>query len=89
MTNKENKMGLIRLLVIAALIFLAWRVVKNLLSQSSRGNNSTPGNGQDAQAMLKCDQCGVHVPAPDAFTHNGRHFCSQEHQRLYLEHHDR
>jgi len=30
----------------------------------------------------------VHVPAPEAFTHNGRHFCCQEHQRLYLEHHD-
>jgi uncharacterized protein len=38
--------------------------------------------------MLKCAQCGVHVPAPEAFTHNGRRFCSQEHQRLYLEHHD-
>ena len=82
-------MGLIRLLVIAALIYLAWRVVKNLLSQANRRDNSAPGSGQDAQAMLKCTQCGVHVPAPEAFTHNGRHFCSQEHQRLYLEHHDR
>ena len=81
-------MGLIRLLVIAALIYLAWRVVKNLLSQANRRDNSAPGSGQDAQAMLKCAQCGVHVPAPEAFTHNGRRFCSQEHQRLYLEHHD-
>ena len=39
--------------------------------------------------MLKCAQCGVHVPAPEAFTHNDLHFCCQEHQRLYLEHHDR
>ena len=83
-------MGLIRLLIIAALIYLAWRVVKNLLSQASGRDNSSPdSSSQDAQAMLKCTQCGVHVPAPEAFTHNGRHFCSQEHQRLYLEHHDR
>lgn len=83
-------MGLIRLLIIAALIYLAWRVVKNLLSQASGRDDSSPdSNSQDAQAMLKCAQCGVHVPAPEAFTHNGRHFCCQEHQRLYLEHHDR
>ncbi|HBC20000.1 MAG TPA: hypothetical protein DC022_14935 [Alcanivorax sp.] len=82
-------MGLIRLLVIAALVYLAWRVVKNLLSQANRRDSSDSGNGQDAQAMLKCAQCGVHVPAPEAFTHNGLHFCSQKHQRLYLEHNDR
>ncbi len=81
-------MGLIRLLIIAALIYLAWRVVKNLLSQAGNRDNSSPNNGQDAQAMLKCAQCGVHVPAPEAFTHNRLHFCCQEHQRLYLEHHD-
>ncbi|WP_303759516.1 PP0621 family protein [Alcanivorax jadensis] len=83
-------MGLIRLLIIAALIYLAWRVVKNLLSQASGRDNSSPDrSSQDTQAMLKCAQCGVHVPAPEAFTHNGHHFCCQEHQRLYLEHHDR
>lgn len=83
-------MGLIRLLIIAALIYLAWRVVKNLLSQANSRDNSSPdSSSRDAQAMLKCAQCGVHVPAPEAFTHNGLHFCCQEHQRLYLEHHDR
>jgi len=80
-------MGLIRLLIIAALIYLAWRVVKNLLSQAGNRDNA-PNSGQNAQAMLKCAQCGVHVPAPEAFTHNSLHFCCQEHQRLYLEHHD-
>ena len=81
-------MGLIRLLIIAALIYLAWRVAKNLLSQTGSRSNTGTDADRDGQAMLKCAQCGVHVPAPEAFTHNGRHFCCQEHQRLYLEHHD-
>lgn len=78
-------MGLIRLLIIAALLYGAWRVAKRLLQKP-------PVQGQppsdEAQAMLKCAHCGIHVPAPEAFSHQGRHFCSQEHQRLYLEQHD-
>ncbi|MED5387764.1 MAG: PP0621 family protein [Pseudomonadota bacterium] len=80
-------MGLIRLLIIAGLIYLAWRIARNLLSQARSSGSTTQQS--DAQPMLKCAHCGVHVPAPDAFSHNGLHFCSQEHQRLYLEHHDR
>ena len=80
-------MGLIRLIIIAALIYLAWRVIKRLLAQA-RPNDSGNSSG-NPQIMVKCAQCGVHVPTSDAFSHNGQHFCSQEHQRQYLEHHDR
>ena len=80
-------MGLIRLIIIAALIYLAWRVIKRLLAQA-RPSESGSGSG-NPQIMVKCAHCGVHVPTPDAFSHNGQHFCSQEHQRQYLEHHDR
>ncbi|WP_290522876.1 PP0621 family protein [Alcanivorax sp.] len=79
-------MGLIRLLVIAALIYIVWRVVKNLLS--SPRQDTPPASGGRQELMRKCAQCGVHVPDHEAFTHNGQHFCSMEHQRLYLEHHD-
>lgn len=79
-------MGLIRLLIIAALIYIVWRVLKNLLTGSRQ--TTTPPQGQPEQLMRKCAQCGVHVPDREAFSHNGKHFCSQEHQRLYLEHHD-
>ncbi|MCG8392408.1 MAG: hypothetical protein MI745_04935 [Pseudomonadales bacterium] len=82
-------MGLIRLLIIAALLYLAWRVGKRLLEQARQGRNSAQDNSsRGPQAMLKCAQCGVHVPSPEAFSHNGLHFCCQEHQRRYLEHHD-
>ncbi|MZR61367.1 PP0621 family protein [Alcanivorax sp. DP30] len=79
-------MGLIRLLIIAALIYIAWRVVKNLLSSPRQADRPAPK--QQNELMRKCAQCGVHVPDHEAFSHNGKHFCSQEHQRLYLEHHE-
>lgn len=80
-------MGLIRLLIIAALIYIAWRVFKNLLSRSQQVDPPA-ANQQRQELMRKCAQCGIHVPDHEAFSHNGRHFCSQEHQRLYLDHHD-
>ena len=79
-------MGLIRLLIIAALIYIAWRVFRNLVSRSQQAD--TPTTRQHQELMRKCAQCSVHVPDHEAFSHNGKHFCSQEHQRLYLEHHD-
>lgn len=80
-------MGLIRLIIIAALIYLAWRVIKRLLAQAKpTGPDHASGK---PQIMVKCAQCGVHVPSAEAFSHNGQHFCSQDHQRQYLEHHDR
>ena len=80
-------MGLIRLLVIAALVYLAWQVVKNLISQANRRESFESGNGQDAQARLKCAKCGVHVPAPAGFTQNGRHYYTPTHQRLNTKQH--
>lgn len=81
-------MGLIRLLIIAALIYLIWRVVKGLLSERRRRDNNTRGAGPLSQKMVKCHQCGVHVPEREAFQHNNLAFCSQDHQRQYLEHHE-
>lgn len=80
-------MGLIRLLIIAALIYVVWRVLKNLLA-APRQAEAPPPERPRQELMRKCAQCGVHVPDHEAFTHNGKHFCSQEHQRVYLEHHD-
>ncbi len=81
-------MGLIRLLIIAALIYLVWRVVKSLLSERRRRDNSTGGVSARSQKMVKCRQCGVHVPEREAFQHQDLAFCSQDHQRQYLEHHE-
>lgn len=80
-------MGLIRLLIIGALIYIAWRVIRNLLNAPRQSDQ--PSQPPREELMRKCAQCGVHVPDHEAFSHNGKHFCSQEHQRLYLEHHDR
>lgn len=78
-------MGLIRLLVFAAFIYLIWRLAKNLLAQ--RTGRGPRAGGPVGERMLRCRQCGVHVPEREAFQHRGLSFCSQGHQRQYLEQH--
>lgn len=83
-------MGLIRLLILAALVYLAWRFAKRLLAAANRGDDQRPPRSSEprGETMVRCQQCGLHVPEAEAFKHRGLGFCSQEHQRQYLEHHE-
>jgi uncharacterized protein len=41
------------------------------------------GQPPQAQAMVACAHCGLHLPQPDAVEgESGRHYCSVEHRRL-------
>lgn len=84
--------ALIRLIIIGALIWLAWRLIRSTLleNQQSPSSSSRPSGGGSQgtpERMVRCDQCGVHVPESEAFFHKQHAFCSQDHQRVYLEHH--
>jgi uncharacterized protein len=32
--------------------------------------------------MVRCAQCGVHLPRSEGFLSQGNYFCSDEHRRL-------
>lgn len=75
----------------AVIIYLAWRwytASKQSSSQSaSSSESSRPANsGTDdtAEAMVKCAQCGIHLPYSEAVHGAGTIiFCSEEHRRLH------
>lgn len=39
----------------------------------------TPGLAED---MVRCGNCGVHLPRSESFASQGRFYCSDEHRRL-------
>ena len=47
------------------------------------------GDGRDAAAprvdedMVRCAQCGVHLPRSEGIVTHGRYYCSVEHQRQH------
>jgi YHS domain-containing protein len=83
---------LIRLLILAVLIFFLFRMVRSLFpsSQSRRTpqSDSRPSNATVSD-MVQDPHCGVYVAKKEAFstrTGNGLlYFCSQECCKKYLE----
>jgi len=35
-----------------------------------------------AEAMVRCEHCGIHMPRSEAFLSNGKTWCGPEHARL-------
>ena len=50
---------------------------------AGRGKASgTPSVGDTAEAMVRCEHCGIHLPRSEAVLIGGHTWCSQEHARL-------
>ncbi len=65
------------------LFLVAIAVVVYLLLKSYRGRPSredVPGKAED---MVRCAQCGVHLPRSESILADGKFFCSDAHRREF------
>jgi uncharacterized protein len=56
-------------------------IVYAVLKGWARGGGSAPARRHAAapETMVRCEACGLNVPESDAFSRDGRWFCSREH----------
>jgi uncharacterized protein len=71
-------MGLARLIVIAIAIWLAIYMLRRLFKQPS-----PPSSGDIAKDMVRCAQCGLHLPKAEAISDQGQYYCCQEHRQQH------
>lgn len=71
---------MIKLLIIIAVIALAYWVLKSYVRSLSRPRPAPTG-----EDMVRCVQCGVHLPKSESLTVQGSFFCSDAHRRLYQQ----
>jgi uncharacterized protein len=72
-------MGKLLVLVFVGIVFfLVWKGVARR-ARTGRGH----GPGAEAERMVGCRQCGVHLPISEAIEADGNFFCSEEHRRLF------
>lgn len=71
-------MNLIRILVIAAVVWLAYTLFRRWLAAKTP---PSPGmGGRPQERMVKCAYCGVHVPESQALRSGNLSYCSPEHR---------
>lgn len=83
-----------RLLFIIILFAVSYFVVKSFLNKLEKNkkigkggahSDSSSNNSNDNAQMLKCEECGLHVPSNEAIRQGNHVFCSLEHARQRLE----
>lgn len=65
-----------RLIFLFAVIAVVYWLLKSYLKQPPQ--NSAPETSED---MVRCSQCGVHLPKSEAILVGGEFYCSEAHRR--------
>jgi uncharacterized protein len=70
-----------RLIFLGVIIWLAYVVYKRGFGQNKppMRNDSDPAKTHDAEDMVQCVHCAVHLPRSEAFLVNGHLYCSKDH----------
>lgn len=72
---------LLFIIILFVVSFLVVRSIRNKLEKKQQINNNKTKNTR----MLKCDECGLHIPEHEAIKQGNHVFCSLEHARQRLE----
>lgn len=69
------------LLVVGYLLLKSWQR-SQIAQQKTNKNNGLGRLLKKKSMMVRCEQCNLHVPEPEAVKHGGKYFCSLEHAQL-------
>jgi uncharacterized protein len=69
-----------KLLLIIMVFAVAWWVLGKYRRTLKHGEVPRPAKSED---MIRCEQCGVHLPRSEGYASHGKFFCSEEHSRLH------
>jgi uncharacterized protein len=73
---------MMKYLLIAAVVWLViWRVRSSRDSNKTEKARQTPPAGP--QEMLRCEHCGLHLPASDALIGTRGNYCSPAHRQAH------
>ncbi len=82
---------LLFILILFVVSFLVVRSIRNRLDKNKHLDHKDPGGSNSSDTknnktqMLKCEECGLHIPDHEAIKQGNHVFCSLEHARQRLE----
>lgn len=72
--------SLAKLIFLVLGLLLAYWILKSYRRKVDRKEPPPTGGEED---MVRCVQCGVHLPRSESLTSGDKFFCGTEHQRLH------
>ncbi len=72
-----------KLILLVCGVLLAWWLLKTYRKTFDAKRGRRPPEAED---MVQCAQCGVHMPRSESRTLAGKFFCSDEHMKLHGSH---
>ena len=76
--------GILRLLIIAAVIYLVYAWLRKLLNNQSN-THEVQKTSEQPSLMKQCAYCHVHIPEGESTQSQGYFFCSEHHRNLFLQ----
>lgn len=70
-----------KIILVVVGLLLAWWILKRYRRQVDRRDRPPQAGG--AEDMVRCAQCGVHLPRGESLTVGGHFYCSAEHRRQH------
>ncbi len=70
---------MIKLIVLAVGVWLIYRILKGY---SRSVGHERPTQADSVEDMVRCTQCGVHLPRSESILSQGKFYCSDEHRKL-------
>ena len=70
------------LLLIAGALLMYWMIRASVRRRGER-DKTADSNKSIADDMVRCADCGVHLPRGESLTVHGKFYCSAEHQRRH------
>lgn len=76
-------MNLKFVLLVLAVFVLLWLLRSSFRRPPAAGTKPPATPSGEPQAMLKCTQCGVHLPRDEVLPGRGGVFCGEAHRQAY------
>lgn len=70
-----------KFLLLLAILFAVYWLFKSYKRKSVRGRER-PHEHRGAEDMVRCAECGVHLPRSESLASGNAFYCSAEHRRL-------
>lgn len=78
---------LIRLILLAVLAWLGFRLVRQFMTHGLPSAQSGPASSAEPERMQRCAHCNTHLPASESTQSRGHYFCSEAHRDAYFSTH--